>query len=688
MTADGHADVLIIGAGASGGAIARQLSEAGLRVVCLEQGDWPDRSSYPGATKEWELVAAKRWSGSPELREGKADYPIDLIDSDFGVLNFNGVGGGTVLYNAQWPRMLPEDFRVRTTDGIADDWPLGYDDLLPYYEEADRQFGVAGLGGNPAYPPGADPPLPPLPIGEAGLRVARAHARLGWHWWPEPNAILSDDYEGRHRCVQRGSCGSGCNEGAKASTDLTHWPQVIANGGRLVTGAVVQRIVLDHFGRAVGAEWRDEHGAEHLQTADVTVCAANAIGTARLLLLSTSNRHPHGLANRSGLVGRRLMIHPLLSVSGLFEDQLEGWRAHAGGLIQCLQFAHSDAARGFVRGAKWALSSAGGPMKAVFGAPIGGEVWGPAHHDYVAARLGKTVSWAILVEDLPEDDNRVELSDRLVDHHGVPAPKITYRLSENSRRNMEFQIERATESLVTAGAWHVRATQHAANGHFMGTARMGHDRESSVVDPWCVAHDVSNLLIVDGSVFVTAGAGNPTSTITALALRAGEHLLANLRNVSRPDVSRQWPVPQFEGRSGTEEHSAISIRTTWLLEPTRRQHLERFADLLIAPDPTMPAAGPTVRKHLDRVLDVRPDLVSPLIKALEDDDVALAKLSLDLHTLSEDERFHVVRYVVAAAYYLDDEVREALGYPGTVARPVRALAYPTYLEEGLLDHLV
>ncbi len=168
------ADVLVIGAGASGGVAALRLVEAGLRVVCLEQGDWPDRATYPGASPAAELVAAKQWSASPAVRRAPADYPIDVGNSELGVVNFNGVGGGTVLYNAQWPRMLPDDFRVRSVDGVADDWPVSYAELQPYYEAADRSFGVSGLGGNPRYPPGADPPFPPLPIGAFGDRASPA----------------------------------------------------------------------------------------------------------------------------------------------------------------------------------------------------------------------------------------------------------------------------------------------------------------------------------------------------------------------------------------------------------------------------------------------------------------------------------------------------------------------------------
>lgn len=192
-------DVLIVGAGASAAVAAGRLTAAGLSVICLEQGDWHDRSEYRGSSPDWELTSRKQWASDPGVRSGPADYPVDVTDSDMGVGMFNGVGGGTVLFNAVWPRLAPADFRVASVDGVADDWPITYDDLLPYYEETDRQFGVSGLGGNPVYPGEANPPCPPLPIGRGGLLVARAHARLGWQWWPDANAIASTISGGRSR---------------------------------------------------------------------------------------------------------------------------------------------------------------------------------------------------------------------------------------------------------------------------------------------------------------------------------------------------------------------------------------------------------------------------------------------------------------------------------------------------------
>ena len=252
------------------------------------------------------------------------------------------------------------------------------------------------------------------------------------------------------------------------------------------------------------------------------VLAANAIGSARLLLLSACGAFPDGLANTSGLVGRRLMMHPFAVATGVFAEPLETWRGNVGSRIHSLQFYESDERRGFVRGAKWSLApSTGGPMNAAMPARAGAAVWGAEHHARVRERFGHCLSWGIFGEDLPDADNRVTLDPVLADATGVPAPRVTYRASENSRRLLDFHVARARESLLEAGARSVDTLtlMRSAGWHLLGTARMGTDPATSVVDPWGKAHDVDNLYVVDGSVFVTAGGVNPTNTICSLALR-------------------------------------------------------------------------------------------------------------------------------------------------------------------------
>ena len=522
------ADALIVGAGATGGVVALRLAQAGFRVVCLEQGDWHDPAEYPGTRLDWELQARKQWATSPNIRGLPEDYPVVEDDSPISPLMFNAVGGSTLIFAGAWPRALPSDFRVRSLDGIADDWPLTYEELLPYFYRTDRDFGVSGLPGDPAYPPDTEEaPLPPLPIGSAGLKVARAHTRLGWHWWPEFNSILSAPYDGRRPCVQRSTCQSGCNEGAKASTDLTHWPKAIALGARLITGARVRRIETNARGIATGATWIDANGGEHFEPARVVVLAANAIGTARLLLLSADSHHADGLANSSGLVGRRLMTHPFANVAGLFDEPLMSWQGQFGDLIESLEFYETDEKRGFVRGARWGLAPTGGPINAALPSRAGTQVWGPNHHLHLRSHFGHGANWGIFGEDLPDEENRVVLSQSVTDSSGVPAPEVHYTISENSRRMLDFQIERASESLAEAGAHTVEVDRlmRYSGWHLLGTARMGNDPNTSVLDRWNRTHDVPNLYVADGSCFVTSTGVNPTSTIVALALRATDHMI-------------------------------------------------------------------------------------------------------------------------------------------------------------------
>jgi choline dehydrogenase-like flavoprotein len=328
----------------------------------------------------------------------------------------------------------------------------------------------------------------------------------------------------------------GCPEGAKGSTDRTHWPLAIEAGATLVTGARVRRVMTNDRGLATGAQYLTPDGAEHVLHADVVILAANAIGTARLLLLSASPQHPDGLANRSGKVGRRLMVHPFANAMRLFDEDLRSWNGHVGAKIVSYEFYETGKDRDHVRGAKWSLAPTGGPVRAALPTRAGDSVWGADHHLHIRAQLGRAASWGIFGEDLPDDENRVTLNPALVDSSGVPAPKITYKVSENSRRLLDFQLARARESLEASGAHSIAEERlmRYSGWHLLGTARMGDDPADSVVDRWGRAHDIENLYVVDGSVFVTSGGVNPTSTIAALAARTADHIINTRKTQVEP----------------------------------------------------------------------------------------------------------------------------------------------------------
>jgi choline dehydrogenase-like flavoprotein len=537
VSAPERADVVVIGSGPGGSVVTHTLASAGFDVVCLEQGDWVNASDFPANHPEWELLIQQQWAHDPNVRRLPSDYPVDVTDSDMWPVMFNAVGGGSLLYGAEWPRLTPSDFRVRTVDGVSDDWPVSYEDMVPYYEAVDRFVGVAGVGGDTSYPEGMDYPLPPHPLGRAGRRAAEGMNKLGWHWWPGTQAIASQKFKELSQCARRGVCEWGCPESAKASFDLAYWPHALRSGATLLTGARVHRITTDARGRATGALWFDREGVEHRIEADAVVLSANGIGTPRLLLLSDSPQHPDGLANSSGLVGRNLMLHPNSSVIGYYEDDLESWRGPAGQLIQSMQFYETDTDRGFVRGSKFQCLPMPGPLNTVEvhrELPFD-QIWGPAFHD-VARRHRNGILWSANIEDLPEEHNQVVLDSELTDAHGVPAPKVRYRISENTRRNLRFTVDRMREIHQAAGAQHLFEKEVWVDqpGHLLGTCRMGTDPATSVVDPFGRAHDVPNLFLADGSIFVTSGAANPTCTISALALRVATAIKNNGLNQEVP----------------------------------------------------------------------------------------------------------------------------------------------------------
>jgi choline dehydrogenase-like flavoprotein len=521
VKAEVRTNVLVIGAGASGAVVSKELAEAGFSVTCLEQGGWRNAGEYPGDKLEFELLVGSDWHANPNVRRRPEDYPCEISESEVEPVMFNAVGGSTIHFGAQWARMRPSDFRTRSLEGVGDDWPISYDELLPSYEAMDVEMSVSGIGGDPMYPPGAPPPLPPLSIGKIGRKGALGMNELGWHWWPAAHAIPSVATDTQAPCARRGTCMFGCPEGAKGSTDLTIWPKALAAGAKLVTGARVREIATNGNGLATGALWVDRDGHEQRTDADVIVLGANGVGTPRLLLMS-------GLANSSGLVGKRLMLHPYASVLGLYDEDLESWLGPWGTPLLSLQFADTDESRGFPRGAQWDLMPIGGPLMALArwdGLPFA-ERWGHSIHRLVEKTLGRAFDWGIGVEDLPSEANDVTLDASLTDGDGIPAPRIRYRIDEDARANLAWQLERAREAHEAAGAVETVVTDWSQWGwHLLGTCRMGEDPASSVVDPFGRAHDVPNLYIVDGSVFVTSGPQPPTATIAANAHRCANHLI-------------------------------------------------------------------------------------------------------------------------------------------------------------------
>lgn len=496
----------------------------------------PPRSPNPHSNPDWEWRRATTWNTAPNIRRRGADYPVDSENER--TLMWNGVGGSTTVYTATWPRFRPSDFRKGTKHGLQPDWPISYEDLAPWFEAHDAIAGVSGHPGDPAMPERGPFPTPPLPPGPVGPIVAKGFRKLGWHYWPMPAAIVSEEYNGRPACNNCGACQSGCPRGSLHNVAFTVWPRALAAGTDLRPFARVLRIESDDSGRATGATYVDRTtGQRWFQPARHVVVAGNGVGTPRLLLNSATRRFPHGLANSSDQVGRNLMHHGLATIEAWTDTVTDSHKGIISAVHICEEFAETDPSRGFVNGVTLHICKQNGAGYQANGSHSGNVApWGEGHHAWFRRHFGHGFTILVVGDDLPLPENRVTLSPDQTDTDGMPAAKIAYRLCDNDRRQMDFGIARAVELAHAVDAFDIKVNDFSVPGkgyhpgawHLLGTCRMGSDPADSVVDQWHRAWDVPNLSIMDGSVLPTGGAVNPTSTIGALVLRAAAHLRDDL----------------------------------------------------------------------------------------------------------------------------------------------------------------
>ena len=518
------ADVVVIGCGAGGGVITKELAEAGLSVIVLEAGKRYRPEQYPTDQPDF----ASRNVFAPDARRDRYTWNGR---EQFRYFRIKGVGGSTLGYLGVTPRFHESDFRTRSEDGVGDDWPITYADLEPYYTRVEYELGVSGPSGieaNPFEPPRSRPfPTPPHPLNRGGHIFKRAADKLGWHLVAPAMAIPTRDWDGRPACIGAGTCRLGCRIGSKGSIDVTYVPKAEATGRvQIRTEAIAREIRLAQE-RIRGVIYLDAAGQEHEVTGRVIVLAANAVETPRLLLMSRSSRFPDGLANSSGLVGKYFMEHLAVVASGVVPDRADPWQGiPAGGIIQ--DFYATRAQHGFARGwtieinhdAHWPLAIA----KLVSG-------WGSAHKARVQELFSHLLGLATVGEQLPDIRNAITLDPSVRDCFGLPVPRINNAPNANDRAMVRAMGARLRELLVATGAGEIWEPEYRPGGsaHYLGTCRMGRDPRTSVVDTWGRSHDIPNLFIGDGSVFVTGAAVNPALTIMALATRTAEGIIERFR---------------------------------------------------------------------------------------------------------------------------------------------------------------
>jgi choline dehydrogenase-like flavoprotein len=528
-------DFIVVGSGASGGIMARELSRAGHSVVVMEQGPRLEPEDFEHDELKYRYLSGitNNPATNPQSFRHHESEKAERATGSNPLTYARVVGGSSAHFNANFWRLHEIDFiegsRLGPIAGASlVDWPITYAELEPYYTKVEWEVGVSGLAGASPFDPWRSKPypMPPLPVKSSGVLFERGGRKLGLHPFPAPMAINSVMYKGRPPCAQCGLCGGyGCEVRAKSSSVWTVIPEAEATGRCEVRSqSYVFRIGMNKAGRATGVHYFDHDRKAQFQKARAVVVCANGSETPKLLLNSATNGHAHGLANSSGAVGRYLMFNKGGGAQARFEHPLNEYKgANVTRIIH--DFYDSDPKRGFYGGGGFDARS-GGPLTWGQNVPKGTPTWGPEFKEY----LESYTFWMTCSghgTSLPQETNRVDIDPELKDDWGVPAMRVTYQDHPDDTKHAAWQIERAKEIMDAAGAIQIVAepVREARGGvHLLGTCRMGNNPATSVIDKYHRTHDVKNLFLCDGSSMVTSGRGQPTQTIEALAFRAADHI--------------------------------------------------------------------------------------------------------------------------------------------------------------------
>lgn len=556
-------DVCVVGSGAGGGMAAKVLTEAGARVLMLEAGiDWdPEADSHMGV---WPYDSPRRGAGTPEQQFGEfvvtfGGFSLDGepyttgTGSSFGWFRSRMLGGRTNHWGRISLRFGPDDFRRRSLDGLGDDWPIGYDDLKPYYDEVDRFVGIFGsVEGLPNEPDGIFQPPPKPRCYE--LLVKQAADRLNVTCIPSRLSILTRPLNGRVACHYCGQCSRGCAVHANFSSPSVLLPPAMATGRLTIrTQAMVREVTVGADGRATGVHYIDKTtGREHHAQARVVVLAASACESARILLNSKSSRFPEGLANSSGTVGKYLTDTTGVGVTGFIPKLMDGAPHNedgVGGAHLYMPWWLDNRALDFPRGYHIEISGGRGMPMAGFGGNIvrfsgldgGREIggYGASLKNEYRRFYGATIHLAGRGEMIPNADSYCEIDPATVDRWGIPVLRFHWKWSDYEHRQVRHMQETFRAIVAEMGGTPMGRMPGPERGygisqggsiiHELGVTRMGNDPSASVLNANCQAHDVPNLFVADGGPFVSQADKNPTWTILALAWRTSDFIAASLR---------------------------------------------------------------------------------------------------------------------------------------------------------------